>query len=78
MGRRKVSIERKVGRGGLFNDQWRKLGEIAEKRGSIPTAYVLREAVDWYLTAIERSQSSANLTTKKEDEAFEDLIKAGK
>jgi hypothetical protein len=55
----------------LTEGQNRQLQEIADSR-KIPVTFVLREAVDWYLTAVARSQQPGGIITKEESE-FEKL-----
>lgn len=56
----------------LTKSQNERLRELAKQRG-VPSTHVMREAVDWYLTALEKQRGEINV--KKEDnEDFEKLV----
>ena len=55
---------------GLTKKQWNGLEGVARQYG-VPVAYVHRQAVDWFLSAIARESGFA--MTKEEDKAFEEL-----
>lgn len=55
----------------LRKSQNDRLRELAKQRG-VPASHVMREAVDWYLTALEKNGEIQ--ATEKEDRAFENLV----
>lgn len=72
IGRPPIPHEDQIRRDGIYPRQWDWMKREAHIRG-VPVAQVHREAIDWYISAIEQARSGS-IATPEQDRHHEDAV----